>query len=125
MSDTRAEPRLDSGIIKLDGAAIDGLPELPGHYRLLSSGQSVMFVGHAGDEGLREAIRGAYEKSPVAGVVLLEYSQTDTSASAADAAENEVLRLKPLYNEGYGRFRNSELSLPKKGHRIRKAMQNP
>ena len=125
MSDTRAETRLDSGIIKLDGAAIDGLPESPGHYRLLSSGQSVMLVGHAGDEGLRAAVRTAYEKAPVAGVALLEYSRTDTSASAATAAEDEVSRLKPLYNEGYGRYRNSELVLPKKGHRIRKAMKNP
>lgn len=125
MSDTQAIARLDSGMIDLDDAAIDDLPESPGYYRLLSSGQSVMLVGHAGDEGLREAVRGAYEKSPVAGVVLLEYSQTDTSDLAAAAAEDEVARLKPLYNEGYGRFRNSELSLPKKGHRIRKAMQNP
>ncbi len=125
MSDTRAAARLESGIIKLDGPAIEGLPESPGHYRLLSSGQSVMLVGHAGGEGLREAIRVAYEKFPVAGVTLLEYSQTDTSESAAAVADEEVSRLKPLYNEGYSRFRNSEISLPKKGHRIRKAMQNP
>jgi len=125
VSDTPAESRLDSGIIKLDGPAIDGLPESPGYYRLLSSGQSVMLVGHAGDEGLRAAVRRAYTHAPAAGVVLLEYSQTDTSASAAAAAEDEVARLKPLYNEGYGRFRNSELILPKKGHRIRKAMKNP
>ncbi len=125
MSDTRAEARLDSGIIKLDGPAIDNLPESPGHYRLLSSGQSVMLVGHAGDEGLRVAVRTACQNSPAAGVALLEYSQTDTSDSAAAAAEDEVSRLKPLYNEGYGRFRNSELILPKKGHRIRKAMKNP
>ena len=125
MNDTRAEARLDSGIIKLDAPAIDALPESPGHYRLLSSGQSVMLVGHAGEEGLREAVRAAYDRSPVAGVALLEYSQTDSSASAAAAAEDEVDRLKPLYNEGYGRFRNSELILPKKGHRIRKAMKNP
>ena len=66
-----------------------------------------------------------FAHAPAAGVALLEYSQTDTSASAAAAAEDEVARLKPLYNEGYGRFRNSELILPKKGHRIRKAMKNP
>ena len=125
MSDAHAEARLDSGIIKLDGAVIEDLPESPGHYRLLSSGQSVMLVGHAGDEGLRAAIRSIYENPPVAGVVLLEYSQTDTAAAAAATAQDEISRLKPLYNEGYGRFRNSELSLPKKGHRIRKAMQNP
>lgn len=125
MSDTQAKARLDSGMIDLDGAAIDDLPESPGYYRLLSSGQSIMFVGHAGDEGLREAVRGVYGKSPIAGVVLLEYSQTDTPDSAAAAAEDEIARLKPLYNEGYGRFRNSELSLPKKGHRIREAMKNP
>jgi len=125
VSDTRAESRLDSGVIKLDGPTIDGLPESPGYYRLLSSGQTVMLVGHAGDEGLREAIRNAYQRSPVAGVALIEYSQTSTSDAAAAAAQDEVSRLKPLYNEGYGRFRNSEISLPKKGHRIRKAMQNP
>jgi len=100
-------------------------PATPGHYRLLASGQSVMLVGHAGEEGLREAIRRDFENSPVAGVALLEYSQTATADSAAAAAEDEIARLKPLYNEGYGRFRNSELSLPKKGHRIREAMKNP
>lgn len=125
MSDRQAKARLDSGMIDLDGAAIDDLPESPGYYRLLSSGQSVMFVGHAGEEGLREAVRGVYGNSPIAGVVLLEYSQTDTPDSAAAGAEDEIARLKPLYNEGYGRFRNFELSLPKKGHRIREAMKNP
>ena len=125
MSDMYAEARLDSGIIELDSASVDRLPESPGYYRLLSSGQSVMLIGYAGDEGLRAAIRAAWQQSPVAGVSLLEYSGTDTSEAAVAAAEGEISRLKPLYNEGYGRFRNSEISLPKKGHRIRKAMQNP
>ncbi len=119
------EARLDSGMIQLDGATIENLPEVPAHYRLLSSGQRVMAVGHAGEEGLREAIRQAYGYSPVAGVALIEYSQTDSPDSAAAAAEEEASTLKPLYNEGFGRYRNSELSLPKKGHRIREAMKNP
>lgn len=119
------ETRLDSGMLQLEDATIENLPESPAHYRLLSSGQSVMVVGHAGEEGLRAAIRRAYSAAPVAGVALIEYSQADSPESAAAAAEQEVSKLKPLYNEGYGRFRNSEISLPKKGHRIRKAMNNP
>ena len=125
MSDASAESKLDSGLIGLDEASIERLPESPAYYRLLSSGQRVMVVGYAGAEGLRETVRRAYARPPAAGFALIEYSQTDTAEAAAAGAEDETTRLKPLYNEGYGRFRNSEISLPKKGHRIRKAMQNP
>ncbi len=119
------EGRLASGMVPLDRDAIERLPETSAHYRLLSSGQRVMSVGHAGETGLREVIRDAWTNAPVAGVTLIEYSETATAEEARVAAEAELSILKPLYNEGYGRFRNSEISLPKKGHRIREAMKNP
>lgn len=84
-----------------------------------------MSVGHAGEAGLRDTIREAWNHAPVAGITLIEYSETASAEDAKAAAQAELSILKPLYNEGYGRFRNSEISLPKKGHRIRKAMKNP
>ncbi len=116
---------LGSGLIELTRQAIERLPDDAGHYRLRSSGQRVMFVGHAGDLGLRETLRQVSQSHIVAGIATLEYVIADTSESAAEEAEREIRELKPLYNMGFGRYRNSDLRLPKKGHSIRKAMQNP
>ena len=125
MSYPSSESPLDSGLLELTPSVIDGLPETPAVFRLRSSGQRVMYIGHAGEQGLREAVRELCGAAPVAGISRLEYSLADGAAAAETAAEDEIRRYKPLYNEGFGRFRNSELSLPKKGHRIRKAMHNP
>ncbi|HJO03459.1 MAG TPA: hypothetical protein QGG47_05765 [Acidobacteriota bacterium] len=125
MSFPRSESPLDSGLLELSPGVIDELPETPAVFRLRSSGQRVMYVGHAGDEGLREAVRELCGAAPVAGISRLEYSLSDGAAAAEAAAEEEIRRYKPLYNEGFGRFRNAELSLPKRGHRIRRAMHNP
>ncbi len=125
MSDSRIEPPLGSGLLPLDSTTLEKVPESPGVFRLRSSGQRVMFVGAAGDEGLREAVRQMFDRSPIAGLAVVEFAATDDAAAAEGAAQQDIERLKPLYNEGFGRFRNSELSLPKKGHRIRKAMHNP
>ncbi len=125
MSYPSSESPLDSGILELTPGVIDGLPETPAVFRLRSSGQRVMYIGHAGDQGLRDVVRELCGAAPVVGISRLEYSLIDEASAAEAAAEDEIRRYKPLYNEGFGRYRNSELSLPKKGHRIRKAMHNP
>ncbi len=125
MSYPSSESPLDSGLLELTPGVIDGLPETAAVFRLRSSGQRVMYVGHAGEQGLREAVREVCGAAPVAGISRLEYSLADGAAAAEAAAEDEIRRYKPLYNEGFGRVRNSELRLPKRGHRIRKAMSNP
>ena len=124
MSEASSEAVLESGVLLLSDELVETLPEEPAHYRLRSSGQRVMYVGHAGEEGLRRAVRDVCRSQAMAGISSLEYSLT-TSAEAAEAANQEIQGLKPLYNEGFGRFRNADMSLPKKGHRIRKAMHNP
>lgn len=125
MSEHSKSGVLGSGLIALTPEAIERLPEDAGHYRLRSSGQRIMFIGHAGDLGLRETLRQVGQSHVVAGIATLEYSTADSSEAAAEAAEREIRELKPLYNMGFGRYRNSDTSLPKTGHSIRKAMQNP
>ncbi len=125
MSYPSGESPLDSGILELTPGIIEGLPETSAVFRLRSSGQRVMYIGHAGDQGLRDAVRELCGAAPVAGISRLEYSLIEGASAAEAAADEEIRRYKPLYNEGFGRFRNSEIGLPKKGHRIRKAMHNP
>ena len=116
---------LASGLVELTPDAIDALPDAPAWYRLRSPGQRVMLVGHAGDEGLREAIRELYGSHLVGGLAFVEYEASADAAAAADAAARDIELLKPLYNDGFGRFRNEEVTLPRAGHCIRKAMPNP
>lgn len=125
MRDDRTRSVLDSGMIQLSNAAIDRLPEGPALYRLRTSGQRIVYIGHAGDEGLRQAIRDVWSGNAMTGVATVEYSPADSADAAAAAAGEEIDVHRPLYNEGYGRFRNSDIDLPKQGHRIRKAMDNP
>lgn len=125
MRDDRVKPVLDSGMILLSSATIDDLPDRPAVYRLRSSGQNVVYVGHAGDEGLRDAVREVWATHAMTGVATVEYEEADSAEAAASAAAEEIDALRPLYNEGYGRFRNSDVNIPKQGHRIRKAMSNP
>ena len=125
MSYSPSESPLESGLLELTPGVIDGLPETSAVFRLRSSGQRVMYVGYAGDQGLREVVRELVGGGPIAGISRLEYSLADGVNAAEAAAEDEIRRYKPLYNEGFGRLRNSEATLPRKGHRIRKAMPNP
>lgn len=116
---------LGSGFIEITPDTIETLPESPGHYRIRSPGQRIMYVGHAGSEGLRAAIREVVSGRPVAGYATVEYEAADSPEAAAQAAEHEIDVFKPLYNEGFGRYRATDTTLPKKGHRVRPAMHNP
>lgn len=124
MSDV-PEAVLSSGFIEITPEAVEALPEGPGHYRIRSPGQRIMFVGHSGSEGLRTAVREIVSGSPIAGYATVEYEVADSDERAARAAEADIGAFKPLYNEGFGRYRPSETHLPKKGHRVRPAMHNP
>ncbi len=116
---------LSSGLVELSPETLDELPETPGFFRLRSPGQRVMFVGHAGDEGLRTAVRRAVTGQPIAGFATVEYEACADGEAAHSAADADIDAIRPLYNDGFGRYRNSETPLPKKGHRVRAAMQNP
>lgn len=125
MSKASSQVVLNSGLLSLSPDLIESLPEVPATYRLRAVGQRVMYVGHAGAEGLREAIRGISETQQFAGIASLEYAVASSPEAAKAAAEDRIRVEKPLYNMGFGRYRNTELSLPKTGHRIRKAIRNP
>ena len=125
MTDTPAGSVLGSGLVKLSPERIDALPEGSAHFRLRSSGQRVMYVGAAAEEGLREAVRSLVAGQPVAGLATLEYDVALSAEAARDAAAADIALLKPLYNEGFGRYRHSDSHLPKKGRRVRTAMHNP
>ena len=125
MSEATTTAALPSGLLDLNYDLIDRLPKQAAHYRLRASGQRVMYVGHAGAEGLSAAVRTVLRNPLVAGITLLEYELLDDEAAAEEAANCDIKGLKPLYNEGFSRFRNTDVSLPKAGHRIRKAIQNP
>lgn len=125
MSESRPAAVLGSGFIEITPESLEELPEEPGHFRLRSPGQKVTYAGHAGDEGLREVVRETVEGQPIAGFATVEYETTESAEEAASAAETDIDVYKPLYNEGFGRFRNSDVDLPKQGHRVRAAMRNP
>ena len=116
---------LESGLLELTPDLVEALPEGPAVFRLRSPAQRVMFVGHAGEDGLRAAVAVLTRTVAMAGMATLEYESADSAEEAATRAETDITELKPLYNDGFGRFRNSDLHLPKKGHRIRAAMRNP
>lgn len=125
MSKAASPAVLNSGLIDLTPEMVETLPEEPALYRLLASSQRIMYIGYAGEEGLRNAVRKDIQRRMAAGIVLLEYEPKKTPEAAEAAARESIKALKPLYNEGFGRYRNNDVSLPKAGHRIRKAMQNP
>jgi hypothetical protein len=116
---------LQSGLLDLRPATIERMPDRPGHFRLRSSGQRVMLVGHAGEEGLREAVGELWRSRAVAGVSAVDYEVEDTPEAAAEAAAADIRSLRPLYNEGLPRYRNPDGILPTTGRPTRRAMHHP
>ena len=125
MSDRARDEALESGMVDLGPGTIERLPESPGHYRLRTSGQRVMIVGHAGEEGLRSAVRSIWRTRAVAGVSTIDYAVDETADEAAEAAARDIRELRPLYNEGLGRYRNPDRTLPTTGRTTRRAMHHP
>lgn len=116
---------LQSGPIELTEEGVDRLPDTPGVFRLRSSGQRVAYIGWAGANGLRDAVRRFRASMPVAGLSTVEYSAADSGDEARARAEADVRALRPSYNEGFGRYRNAETPIPTSGRSTRRAMHNP
>jgi hypothetical protein len=125
LSESAHDAVLDSGFVNFGPDQIDGLPESAAHFRLRSSGQRVMMVGVAGEQGLQTAVRDVLRAHAVAGVATVEYCLAESPEAAREAADRDIRVLKPLYNEGLGRYRTTDPILPTKGRYTRRAMRNP
>lgn len=125
MSGSESGTLLASGFREFDADEIDSVPDAPGVFRLYSSGQRLIYVGHAGEEGLRRALTDLHAAKTIPGVGLFEYEGTDDADSAAERAQRQIEQLKPLCNLGFGRYRSGETGLPRQGHRVRLAIRNP
>ena len=62
----------------------------------------------AGEEGLRAAVREVLRAHAVAGITTIEYSLAENPEAAREAVAEDVRTLKPLYNEGLGRYRTTD-----------------
>lgn len=114
-----------SGIRSFEPARLEELPESPGVYRIYSYGQKAIYVGHAGDEGLREALWELYESGALGGAAYFDFAVCDDEETADSRAADEIESLKPIYNIGFGRLRNDELTVPKQGHGVRREGLDP
>lgn len=114
-----------SGFRSFEPRRIEELPESPGVYWIYSYGQKPIYVGHAGEEGLREVLWGLYESSALGGAAYYDVLVCDDEEGAASRAAEEIDELKPIYNIGFGRLRSDELTVPKQGHGIRREGLDP
>lgn len=115
----------DSGILEFLPHRLEEVPEGPGVYLLLSAGQKVIYVGEAGEGGLRDTLWELYEEQVFSGASAFRYLTTADREAAAQLAQELIQRHKPTYTIGFHRVRPEDISLPKQGHKIRRAVPNP
>lgn len=109
-----------SPILDFEPEHIESVPDVPGVFRILSFGQKIIYVGHAGNEGLREALWELYEDNVIGGAAEFVWTGCESAEAAEELAGEEIRRLKPIYNIGFDRFRNEEVSVPKQGRSVRR-----
>ena len=115
----------ESGLIELTPEHVEELPDGPGVFQLVSPGQKVIYVGHGGEKGVRESLWEIIEEQAITGVGFFRYQIAADPAAAEELAARYVEELKPTYNLGYGRFRNSEVTRSRQGRTVRRAAPNP
>ena len=114
-----------SGLIDFLPKNVEKVPDEPGVFLVLASGQKVIYAGVAGDTGLRESLWQIIEQQPFGVIEYFRYETASDAAAAEELCEGYIAEFKPPHNVGYGRFRNEEVKLPKQGHSIRQAVPNP
>lgn len=114
-----------SGLIELTPENIDEVPEGPGMFELVATSQKVIYVDHAGEEGLREAIREIVEEHVLSVATFFRYTVTADEAEAQELARRRIAAERPPHNVGYDRYRGSDTKLSKQGRRVRQAVPNP
>jgi excinuclease UvrABC nuclease subunit len=115
----------DSGLIALVPDNIDKLPEEPGVFLIVAPGQKVIYIGHAGDEGLRSSLWSFFEEHAIPAAAFFRYRTARDGSIAEVLAGDYINAMKPPYNVGYGRYRSSETSLTRGKRKIRQAAVNP
>jgi len=114
-----------SGLIELTPENVEDVPEKPGVFELVATSQKVIYVDHAGDRGLREAIREIVEEHVLSVATFFRYTVTGDESRAEELARQRILSERPPHNVGYGRYRFSDTELSKQGRRVRQAVPNP
>ena len=114
-----------TGLIDFLPENVEKVPDEPGVYLVLATGQKVMYVGVASQGGLRESLWQIIEEQPFGVTEYFRYQVAADAAAAEELAVQCIAEHKPPHNLGYGRFRNDEVKLPKQGHSIRQAAPNP
>lgn len=99
---------------------IERIPESPGVFRILSAGQKVIFIGTADDGGLRDTLWELYEDRAIGGASEFTFTPCDSPEEAADLAREAIRDERPIYNIGFGRFRNDQIETPKQGGSVRR-----
>ena len=114
-----------SGLIEFIPENVEKVPEGPGVFLIIASGQKVMYVGKTTDNSLRESLWNVLEEQPFGATEYFKYIAEDDAAKADEIAASLIADLKPPHNLGYGRFRNEEVKLSRQAHSIRHAAPNP
>jgi len=115
----------DSGLIDFIPENIDRLPEEPGVFLIVSPGQKVIYVGYAGEGGLRNSLWEFFEDRAIPAAAFFRYRTARDVSIAEVLAGDYINAMKPPYNVGYGRYRPFETSLTKGKREIRQAAVNP
>ena len=116
---------LSSGLVAFDLDRIDDVTDAPAVFRLRASGQRVIYIGHAGESGLRAELTRLLRSGVFHAAERFEYDVMDSVAAAEDEAREQIFALRPLYNRGYERYRNTAVEPPRRGPRVRPASPNP
>lgn len=115
----------DSGLIDFIPDNIDKLPDEPGVFLVVSPGQKVIYVGHAGDVGLRNSLWKFFEERAIPAAAFFRYRTARDGSIAEVLAGDYINAMKPPYNVGYGRYRSSETELTRGRRKTRQAAVNP
>jgi hypothetical protein len=116
---------LSSGLVPFDLDHIEDLADGPAVFRLRASGQRVVYVGHADRSGLAAELSRLHRSGVFHAIERFEYDPIDDPEEAAQEARRQIDALRPLYNTGFSRFRNTFSEPPRRGPKLRPASPNP
>jgi excinuclease UvrABC nuclease subunit len=114
-----------SGLIEFIPENVEKVPDEPGVYLIIASGQKILYVAATAGKGLRESLWNVIEEQPFGATEYFRYIVEKDEEKAAEIVTTLINEHKPPHNIGYRRFRNEEVRVPRQGHSIRHAAPNP